>query len=221
MTTTASQMTTAAPLTFRVRVRHGVRRTAQLAPARPLRGGRGQRVRRQPRDVRRVRARDRDRLPDLVGDRVRGLGRSTTSGSTATGRSAHATSTRCSRPLRFFAVSLVAFGFTYVILITLVGRRDAEGRRAGDRDRGRARRCRSSGRSSGASGPSPRASHAIALAVIAVGRAGVRARGVRLPAPPERRPPRSTDRHRRRARRSIRTRRCWSRGPTRHRPATG
>ena len=27
MTTTASQMTTAAPLTFRVRVRHGVRRT--------------------------------------------------------------------------------------------------------------------------------------------------------------------------------------------------
>ena len=39
---------------------------------------------------------------------------------TATGRSAPSSSIRCSRRLRFFVVSLVAFGFTYVVLVSLV-----------------------------------------------------------------------------------------------------
>ena len=43
----------------------------------------------------------------------------------------------CTRALRFFAVSLVAFGFTYVVLVVLVGAGMHEGLCAGDRDRGR------------------------------------------------------------------------------------
>ena len=39
--------------------------------------------------------------------------------------------------VRFFAVSLVAFGFTYVVLVVLGRRGHDEGGRAGDRDRGR------------------------------------------------------------------------------------
>lgn len=120
MTTTASQMTTAAPLTFRVRVRHGVRRThnwLQLVRFAAV-GATGYAVNLVTFAVC-VHAIGIDyRISSVIAFVVSVINnfwfnRHWTFGA------------RHEHPMfqaaRFFAVSLVAFGFTYVILITLVG----------------------------------------------------------------------------------------------------
>ena len=69
--------------------------------------------------VRRLRARARDRLPDRRGARLRGLG-----GQQLLVNRHWTFDAKHEHPIlqgaRFFAVSLVAFGFTYVVLIALV-----------------------------------------------------------------------------------------------------
>jgi dolichol-phosphate mannosyltransferase len=120
MTTTASPMTAAAPLTFRVRVRHGVRRThnwLQLVRFAAV-GATGYVVNLVTFAVC-VHAIGIDyRISSVIAFVVSVINnfwfnRHWTFGA------------RDEHPMfqgaRFFAVSLVAFGFTYVTLITLVG----------------------------------------------------------------------------------------------------
>jgi putative flippase GtrA len=120
MTTTASQLTTAAPLTFRVRVRHGVRRThnwLQLVRFAAV-GATGYAVNLVTFAVC-VHAIGIDyRISSVIAFVVSVINnfwfnRHWTFGA----RNEHP----MFQAARFFAVSLVAFGFTYVILITLVG----------------------------------------------------------------------------------------------------
>ena len=120
LTTTASPMTTAAPLTFRVRVRHGVRRThnwLQLVRFAAV-GATGYAVNLVTFAIC-VHAIGIDyRIASVIAFVVSVINnfwwnRHWTFGA------------RDEHPMfqgaRFFAVSLVAFGFTYVILISLVG----------------------------------------------------------------------------------------------------
>jgi dolichol-phosphate mannosyltransferase len=120
MTTTASPMRTAAPLTFRVRVRHGVRRThnwLQLVRFAAV-GATGYVVNLVTFAVC-VHAIGIDyRISSVIAFVVSVINnfwfnRHWTFGA----RDEHP----MFQAARFFAVSLVAFGFTYVILITLVG----------------------------------------------------------------------------------------------------
>ena len=89
-------------------------------------------------------------------------------------------------------------------------RRLEEGRRAGDRDRGRLRRCHSSGRSFGASGrrwrSRPDSSRALPRSALPRADCSRRSRGSRVRAARARRPPRVTTRHRRSRRPRRRTR---------------
>jgi putative flippase GtrA len=120
MTTAATQIRTAAPLTFRVRVRHGVRRThnwLQLVRFAAV-GATGYVVNLVTFAVC-VHAIGIDyRIASVIAFVVSvmnnfWLNRHWTFGA----RHEHP----MFQAVRFFAVSVVAFGFTYVILITLVG----------------------------------------------------------------------------------------------------
>jgi putative flippase GtrA len=120
LTTTASPMTTAAPLTFRVRVRHGVRRThnwLQLVRFAAV-GASGYVVNLVTFAIC-VHAIGIDyRIASVIAFVVSVINnfwwnRHWTFGA----RDEHP----MFQGVRFFAVSLVAFGFTYVILISLVG----------------------------------------------------------------------------------------------------
>jgi putative flippase GtrA len=120
LTTTASQMASAAPLTFRVRVRHGVRRTHNwLQLVRFAAVGATGYVVNLVTFALCVHAIGIDyRISSVIAFAVSVINnfwfnRHWTFGA------------RHEHPMfqaaRFFAVSLLAFGFTYVILITLVG----------------------------------------------------------------------------------------------------
>ena len=120
MMTTASQMTTAAPLTFRVRVSHGVRRTHNwLQLVRFAAVGATGYVVNLATFALCVHAIGIDyRIASVIAFVVSvinnfWLNRHWTFGA----RHEHP----MFKAARFFTVSLLAFGFTYVILITLVG----------------------------------------------------------------------------------------------------